>query len=38
MEVMASRGGDGRRRVFRGRRWRRWEEEVEIRGGGEKIG
>ena len=34
---MASRGGDGRRRVFRGRRWRRWEEEVEI-GGGECLG
>ena len=29
MEGMASRGGDGRRRVLRGRRWRRWEEEVE---------
>ena len=27
MEGMASRGGDGRRRVFRGRRW---EEKVEI--------
>ena len=34
---MASRGGGGRRRVFRGRRWRRWEEEVEI-GGGECLG
>ena len=30
MEGMANRGGDGRRRVFRGRRWRRWEEKVEI--------
>ena len=35
MEGMASRGGDGRRRMFRGRRWRRWEEEVEI--GGERL-
>ena len=35
---MASRGGDGRRRVFKGRRWRRWEEEVEIGGGGECLG
>ena len=34
MEGMASRGGDGRRRVFRGRRW---EEEVEI-GGDECLG
>ena len=34
MEGMASRGGDVRR-VFRGRRWRRWEE-VEI-GGGECL-
>ena len=34
MEGMASRGGDGRRRVFRGRRW---EEEVEI-GDGECLG
>ena len=34
MEGMASRGGDGRRRVFRGRRW---EEEEEI-GGGECLG
>ena len=30
MEGMASKGGDGRRRVIRRRRWRRWEEEVEI--------
>ena len=30
MEGMASRGGDGRRRVLRGRRW---EEEVEMGGG-----
>ena len=36
MEGMASRGGDGRRIVFRGRRWRRWEkEELEI--GGESV-
>ena len=34
MEGMARRGGDGRRRVFRGRRW---EKEVEI-GGGECLG
>ena len=34
MEGMASRGGDGRRRGFRGRRWK---EEVEI-GGGECLG
>ena len=34
MEGIASRGGDGRRRVFRGRRW---EEMVEI-GGGECLG
>ena len=33
MEGMASRGGERRRRVFRGRRW---EEEVEI--GGECLG
>ena len=37
MEGMASRGRDVRRRVFSGRRWRRWEEEVEI-GGGECLG
>ena len=37
MKGMASRGGDGRRRVVRGRRWRRWEEE-EMGGGGKKIG
>ena len=36
MEGIGSRGGDGRSRVFRGRRWRRWEEEVEI--GGECLG
>ena len=32
-------GGDRRRRVFRGRRWRGWVVEEEMRGGGsEKIG
>ena len=36
MEGMGSRG-DGRGRVFRGRKWRRWEEEVEI-GGEECLG
>ena len=30
-------GGDRRRRVFRGRRWRGWVVEEEMRGG-EKIG
>ena len=42
MEGMGSRGGDGRRRyedrrrrVFRGRKWRRWvvEEDMGSRGG-----
>ena len=37
MEGMGSSRGDGRRTVFRRRRWRRWEEEVEI-GGGECLG
>ena len=31
-------GGDRRRRVFRGKRWRGWVVEEEMRGGGEKIG
>ena len=36
---MASRGGDGKRRVFRRRTWRGWVEEEEMGGGGgEKIG
>ena len=31
-------GGDRRRRVFRGRRWRGWVVEEMRGGGGEKIG